>query len=193
MLHSIIKHYIGDEDEAKLSLLTVLNSNLLKKLTVMAGEDENGGQNVQVGDNASGRQDLNIPNFIPSTDKEETAVQWEKWLKTFARKVRFFRVTSEQDKIDALHIYGGPEISEIIDTLPNPADADINVPDFIWKTGDPATEYVKCVSKVNVYLTVKVNKDSSRSEFDTMTQGDTPMATYYVDLKKTRKEVLFCR
>ena len=37
----------------------------------------------------------------------------------------------------------------------------------------------------------EVNKDSSRSEFDIMTQGDAPMATYYVDLKKQAKKCCF--
>ena len=56
------------------------------------------------------RQNLNIPNFNPPTDPDEAAQEWEKWLKTFARKLRFFRVTTLQDRNDALCIYGGEEI-----------------------------------------------------------------------------------
>ena len=51
--------------------------------------------------------DLNIGSFIPPLDAEEAAVAWERWFKTFVRKTRFFKVSTLQDKLDALSIYGG--------------------------------------------------------------------------------------
>ena len=53
------------------------------------------------------RPDLNIVSFIPPLDAEEAAVAWERWFKTFVRKTRFFKVSTLQDKLDALSIYGG--------------------------------------------------------------------------------------
>ena len=67
--------------------------------------------------------DLNIPQFITPVDTEEAALQWQKWRRNFERKLRFFRVTTLQDKLDALAIYGGEEIEELTDNLPNMADA----------------------------------------------------------------------
>ena len=56
------------------------------------------------------RPDLNIGCFIPPLDAEEAAESWERWIKTFVRKTRFFRVSTLQDKLDALSIYGGEEL-----------------------------------------------------------------------------------
>ena len=55
---------------------------------------------VNVNDNAGivqptyVRPDLNIGSFIPPLDAEEAAVAWERWLKTFVRKPRFFKVST---------------------------------------------------------------------------------------------------
>ena len=52
-----------------------------------------------------GRPDLNIPRFVSDhSDPDGNAVKWETWLKGFARKLRFFRVTSLENKVDALYI-----------------------------------------------------------------------------------------
>ena len=56
------------------------------------------------------RPDLNIGCFIQPLDAEEAAEAWERWIKTFVRKTRFFKVSTLQDKLDALCIYGGEEI-----------------------------------------------------------------------------------
>ena len=75
---------------------------------------------AQVGDN---RHDLQISPFISTTDPDENALQWTRWLKHFCRKLRFFRVSNVQDKVDAFYIYGGAEIENLLDTLPNTASA----------------------------------------------------------------------
>lgn len=52
---------------------------------------------------------------------------WEKWCKLFVKKLRFFRVTDLQDKMDALSIYGGEHIDDLTDTLQDPEDGDVNL------------------------------------------------------------------
>ncbi len=49
-----------------------------------------------------GRIDLNIAAFVQPTDSDDAALLWERWLTRFVRKLRFFRVNTVDDKIDAL-------------------------------------------------------------------------------------------
>ena len=70
------------------------------------------------------RQDLNIQPFICPSEPDEAALQWKKWFTGFERKLRFFKVTEVNDKLDALAIYGGETVEELIDVLPDPQDTD---------------------------------------------------------------------
>ena len=130
--------------------------------------------------------DLNIPQFITPVDTEEAALQWQKWRRNFERKLRFFRVTTLQDKLDALAIYGGEEIEELTDNLPNIADAEVTVPE-----GEEINEFHRAIAKLNNHFTPMLNKDSARSVFEQMTQGDQTMAKYYVALKKQAEKCKF--
>ena len=129
------------------------------------------------------RQDLNIAPFLPPTDPDDAALAWIKWMKTFAKKLRFFRVTSLQDRMDALSIYGGEEIDKLLETLPDP-DNPPDLPTDIKPEGAEDDAYFKHVQKLNGYFTTMVNKDSARSRFDAMTQGEMSMAKYFVQLKE---------
>ena len=130
--------------------------------------------------------DLNIPQFITAVDTEEAALQWQKWRRNFERKLRFFRVTTLQDKLDALAIYGGEEIEELTDNLPDIADAEVTVPE-----GEEINDFHCAMAKLNNHFTPMLNKDSARSVFEQMTQGDQTMAKYYVSLKKQAEKCKF--
>ena len=93
------------------------------------------------------RHNLNIPRFVTDhNDPYRNAVKWEAWLKGFARKLHFFRVTSLEDKVDALYIYEGPELEPPLDNSPDPADTGIThtcLPEYIRGSGDAVNEYHK--------------------------------------------------
>ena len=140
----------------------------------------NNDENVAAVEASSNRQDLNIPCFKSDTDPDETAIRWEKWLKNFARKLRFFRVTSTQDKVDALYIYAGDEVESLIDTIPDARDQDIVVPAYIKDAAEPINDFHRQVYKAHKHFMTMVNKDSARSKFDCMTQGELTMAQYFI-------------
>jgi hypothetical protein len=91
----------------------------------MPGDDENALPPQQQVDKP--RQDLNVSPFLPPIDPDEASQAWEKWCKLFVKKLRFFRVTDLQDKMDALSIYGGEHIDDLTDTLQDPEDGDVNL------------------------------------------------------------------
>ena len=142
---------------------------------------------AQVGEN---RHDLQIPAFIPTTDPDETALQWTRWLKHFCRKLQFFRVSDVQDKVDAFY-YGGTDIENLLDTLPNPADTEVDVPDFVKSANEETDEFHILVHKVNKHFSTLINKDSARSKFESMTQDNQSMAQYYVSLKQQADKCQF--
>ena len=130
--------------------------------------------------------DLNIPHFIPPVDAEESAIQWKKWRRNFERKLRFFRVTTLQDKLDALSIYGGEDIDELVDNLPQIPDEQVTV-----DANEQINDFHRAIAKLDHHFTPMLNKDSARSVFEQMTQGDLTMAKYYVALKKQAEKCQF--
>ena len=110
---------------------------------------------------------------------------WERWFKTFVRKTRFFKVSTLQDKLDALSIYGGgEEVETLIETLPDPDDGDVTLPADVKPANEPVNEYHRQAYKLNEHFKTMVNKDSARSKFDCMTQGSRTVAQYFVELRK---------
>ena len=146
------------------------------------------------------RIDLAIPNFKLTTDVDETAEAWKKWAKLFTRKVRFFKIADAEDRLIALQIYGGDEIDELIETLEDPTDADVVRMPKEWgmiklkangSADEAVTTFHKAIYKVHKQLTTSSNKDAARSKFESMKQGDAPMAKYYVELKKQADKCQF--
>ena len=116
------------------------------------------------------RPGLNIGCFIPPLDAEEAAEAWERLIKTFVRKTRFFKVSTLQDKLDALFIYGGEEIETLIETLPYPDGGDVTLPEDLKPATEAVNEYHRQVFKLNEYFITMVNKDNTRSKSDCVTQ-----------------------
>ena len=52
---------------------------------------------------------------------------WEDWLEGIEREFRYFKITNQQDKKDAIIIYGGQEISRLEKNLPDPVERGLNV------------------------------------------------------------------
>ena len=121
----------------------------------------------------------------------ENAVQWTRWLKGFSRKLRFFRISKTQDKLDALFIYGGHDIENLLETLPDPTGENVVVPEYARAEGEAINEYHIQVAKLHAYFCTSANKDSARAKFDTMTQGDKLMSQYHVDLRKQEEKCKF--
>ena len=91
------------------------------------------------------RGNINISAFAP----DSTGPRWEKWLKQFETRLRFFKITEAQDQLDALNIYGGDTISDLIDHLP---DAKPNPPTEGEEPEIPNV-YTKAVNKLNNHFT----------------------------------------
>ena len=142
--------------------------------------EENAASNVSdnAGNNAP-RPDLNIAPYITPENPEEAAITLVKWCKDFIRKLRFFRITQLVDMLDALAIYGGDEIEELLDALWAIPDTDITPP-----SGESLNDFHRAIAKLDAHFTPMQNKDSARAQFDIMEQGELSMAKYYVDLRK---------
>ena len=107
-------------------------------------------------------RDINMSPFTPGTDPDNTGLKWEKWKKELETRMRYFKITEEQDKIDAINIYGGEQIRELIDTLPEVAPPG----------GQNPTDFEKITMKLDHYFKPKANKDSARAVLDKMVQTE---------------------
>ena len=101
-----------------------------------------------------------------------------------SEKTDFSKVSTLQDKLDALSIYGGEEIETVIETLPDPDGGNVTLPADVKPATEAVNEYHRQVFKLNEHVKTMVNKDSARSKFDCMTQGDRTVAQYFVELRK---------
>ena len=65
-------------------------------------------------------RNLTIKPFVKQTDHNETVVRWGKYKKDVERQFRFFGITDPELKKDGLLIYGGDDLIDIEDSLPDP-------------------------------------------------------------------------
>lgn len=138
-------------------------------------------QNIQNEASTHGPRDIKMHAFAPDVDPDETGQRWKKWEKELTTRFRYFRITNTQDRVDAINIYGGERIRELIDTLPDVPTPSIAEPN----------EYEKIMAKLNNHFTPMVNKDSAHSKLDKMHQNEGELvAQYYVRL---RKQALKCQ
>ena len=83
---------------------------------------------------------------------------------------RYFRIANTQNRVDAINIYGGEQIRELIETLRN-----VHTPN----TEEP-NEYDKIIAKLNNHFTPMINKDSGSCKFDKMHKnGGESVAQYH--------------
>ena len=69
--------------------------------------------------NATIHRNLTIKPFIKQTDSNDTAVNWQKYRKEIERQFRFFGINDPETKKDGLLIYGGQDLVDIDDALPD--------------------------------------------------------------------------
>ena len=96
-------------------------------------------------------RNLQSKPFIPYDDPMTKAKECEIWLEGIEREFRFFDITNDQDKVDALIIYGGTEIARLEKSQPD-------------QEGN-GNKYTKLKTKLNDYFLPKKNKHYARYKF----------------------------
>ena len=123
---------------------------------------------------------LNIQPFIVSEDTNDTAIRWDKWKKNIERQFRFFGIIDSETKKDGLLIYGGQQIADLEDTLP-----EIENPDGV-------DDYTQLIKKLDKHFLPRKNKDYARFQFGNLTQdAHESMAKYYTRLRDIAKKCEF--
>ena len=132
---------------------------------------------------AAGVRDFHIGAFIPDTDTISTGPRWEKWIKQFETRLRFFKINETQDKVDALSIYGGETIANLIEILPEVrAPAGQEDPD----------DYDKIINKLNSHFVPMANPLLAEYRFGKMSQRpDESITQYYVRVKEAASKCEF--
>ena len=110
--------------------------------------------------------------FIVDSDPDETGHRWKKWKNELLTHFRYFRISNTQDRINALHIYGGEQIRELIESLesvPTPPST------------EPLNEYEKIIAKLDKHFIPMVNPDCARSMLEKMCRREgESVAQHYV-------------
>ena len=65
----------------------------------------------------SGSKEIRMQAFIADSDPNETGCWSKKWKNRLLTWLRYFCISSTQDHLDALHIYRGEQIPELIKSL----------------------------------------------------------------------------
>ena len=123
-------------------------------------------------------RNLQSKHFIPSDDPLTTVKEWEIWLECIEREFRFFSITNNQDKVDALIIYSVTEIAGLENILPD-------------KAGD-GNKYTKLKTKLNDYYLPKKNKHHARYKFlSTKPQQNESILSYTTRLREKARTYEF--
>ena len=102
-------------------------------------------------------KNLRVLPFMPPEDQLSIGKAWEEWLEEIEREFRYFKLTSVQDKTDAIIIYGGKEITRLARILPYQEDPNCEL-----------DEYRKLKTKLYDYFIPKKNKHYARYIFSKM-------------------------
>ena len=124
---------------------------------------------------------LNIRPFTISNDVNDTAVRWAKWKKDIERQFRFLGLTDPEVKKDGLIIYGGSQIADLEDSLPD-------LP--LQNEGEDV--YSRFLRKLDRNFLPRKNKDYARFQFGNLKQEiEESMAKYYARLREIAKKCEF--
>ena len=112
--------------------------------------------------------------FIADSDPDEWK-NWRKWKNELLSRFRYFRISNTQDRIDALHIYGGEQIRELVESpesVPTPSAAELQ------------NEYEKIIAELDNHFIPMVNPDCVRSKLEKMCQKEgESVAQYHARLR----------
>ena len=113
--------------------------------------------------------------FVADSDLDETGRRWENWKNELGTRFRYSRISDTQGRIDALYIYGGEQIRELIESLesvPTPSSAEL------------LNGYEKIIAKRDNHFIPMVNPDCARSWLEKMCQKEgESVAQYHVRLR----------
>ena len=126
---------------------------------------------------------LRTKPFIVPDEHVAQGPAWTEWLEGIEREFRFFRITEEQDKADAIIIFGGPEINRLSRSLPDPKP----------RTGvSLETVYDKLKCKLNDHFLPKKNKHHARYLFLKLRPNEgEATTTYAARLREKSKDCEF--
>jgi uncharacterized membrane-anchored protein YjiN (DUF445 family) len=125
---------------------------------------------------ADGNRRLDLQPFrVDCSDHIATGQAWCEWLEDFERQLRYFKITEDDDKTDALLIYGGPEVKRLSRSLEDP---------------EKSTKYEKLSSKLSDYFSPKKNKHYSRYLFFKMRPNSGESTIEYA--ARLREKALSC-
>ncbi|KAK6188798.1 hypothetical protein SNE40_004901 [Patella caerulea] len=115
-------------------------------------------------------RDIKMIQFVPEADPLLNGPKWEKWIDEFNTRLRYFRVTDDQDKLDALKIYGGKEIRDKIKLLrdPEPDSDDSSDTELEVST----TPYGKAIAKLSKHYIGLKSVPHARFRFGKLRQKD---------------------
>ena len=118
---------------------------------------------------------MNIAPFQLTRDSNDTAARWAKWKKNIERQFRFSGIGDPQLKKDGLIIYGGQEIADLDDSIPDPI------------LEGEENEHTCLIAKLDQHFLP--NKDYARFKLRNLVQqDDEPMATYYARIREIAKK-----
>ncbi|RUA05416.1 MAG: hypothetical protein DSY43_04620 [Gammaproteobacteria bacterium] len=118
--------------------------------------------------------DIKMKSFCISEDPDETGRAWSNWKKEILTRFRYFRIDEVEDRVDAINIYGGELIRELIETL-----QDVSPP-----PGEEQNAFENILAKLDNYFTPMINPDCARSKLAEMYQSESEsIAQYYVRLR----------
>jgi len=125
---------------------------------------------------------IQMTQFIPGGHPEENGRIWQRWKKEFQTRLRYFRIDAVADMVDAINIYGGERVRELIELLPNrPNPENVN-----------RTAFDEIICKLDHHFKPQVNSDGARARLDKLQQLDTEtMAQYYVRIKQIASDCNF--
>lgn len=128
----------------------------------------------------SGKQavrSLNIKPFVKHSDHNENAVAWQRYKRNVERQFRFFGITEATKKKDGLLIYGGDDLIDIDEAIPDPE-----------KTDDD-NDYTLLIKKLDDHFLPKHNKDFARFQLNELKQNDQErLADYYARIRQVTKK-----
>lgn len=123
--------------------------------------------------NATIHRNLTIKPFIKQTDNNDTAVKWQKYKKEIERQFRFFGITNPETKKDGLLIYGGQDLVDVDDALPDPTDDDA---------------YKILIRQIDNHFIPKKNKDFARFQLSELKQQSSELVDYYAKVRDIAKK-----
>ena len=111
---------------------------------------------------------------MKQADCNGTAVSWQIYRKEIERQLRFFDITDPETKRDGMLIYGGQDLVDVNDALPDPTNEE----------GDDTFKVL--VRKINHHFMPKKNKDFARFKLSGLKQQTSErLADYYSKVRET--------